>query len=189
LNEEGYHVIRFGNREVFNQLEEVLPAILEACGAPLHTPAPFSPTRRTVADDREDSSGGKSMPDNKTLSSKSVAVLKLIADGHSYDQILAAYPALTYLDIFGAAQEALIIAGEAGTTRQQRLRRIRAKHPRAYEKWSEEEDQQLRQLVQAGMKEKDIAAQLQRQLGAIRSRMEKLGLIEDVQDGEGEEVH
>jgi DNA-binding NarL/FixJ family response regulator len=117
--------------------------------------------------------------DNKTLSSKSVAVLKLIADGHSYEQILAAYPTLTYLDIFGAAQEALIMAGEAGTAQQRRLSHIRAEHPRAYEKWSEDEDEQLRQLVQAGVKEKDIAAQLQRQPSAIRSPMEKLGLMED----------
>lgn len=119
------------------------------------------------------------MAENKTHSSKSVAVLKLIADGHSYEQILAAYPTLTYLDIFGAAQEALVLAGEASTEHQQRLARIRAKHPRAYEKWIEEEDQQLRQLVQAGVKVKDIAAQLQRQLGAIQSRIEKLGLADD----------
>ncbi len=128
------------------------------------------------------------MADNKTLSSKSVAVLKLIADGHSYEQILTAYPTLTYLDIFAAAQEALLLSGEAGTAQQQRLNRIRAKHPRAYEKWGEEEDRQLRQLVQAGVKEKDIAAQLQRQPSAIRSRMEKLGLIYDTPDGEREEV-
>lgn len=128
------------------------------------------------------------MSDNKTLSSKSVAVLKLIADGHSYEQILAAYPTLTYLDIFGAAQEALLLSGEAISDYQQRVARIRAQHPRAYEKWSEEEDQQLRQLVQAGMKEKGIAAQLQRQPGAIRSRLEKLDLVEEPQDSGRKEV-
>ncbi len=31
LNEEGYRVIRFSNREVFNQLEAVLEAILDEC--------------------------------------------------------------------------------------------------------------------------------------------------------------
>ncbi len=128
------------------------------------------------------------MADNKTLSSKSVAVLKLIADGHSYEQILAAYPTLTYLDIFGAAQEALVLAGEASTAHQQRLNRIRATHPRAYEKWSEEEDQQLRQLAQAGVKVKDIAAQLQRQPSAIQSRIEKLGLAEEPEQSESPEA-
>lgn len=41
------------------------------------------------------------------LSSKSAAILGLIARGHSYEQILVAHPDYTYLDIFGAAQEAL----------------------------------------------------------------------------------
>ena len=41
------------------------------------------------------------------LSAKSAAVLELIAQGHGYDQILAARPDCTYLDIFRAAREAL----------------------------------------------------------------------------------
>lgn len=128
------------------------------------------------------------MADHKTLSSKSVAVLKLIADGHSYEQILMAYPVLTYLDIFGAAQEALALSGEASTAHQLRLARIHAKHPRAYEKWGEEEDQQLRQLVEAGVRVKDIAAQFQRQPSAVRSRIEKLGLAARPQDSGRQEV-
>jgi DNA-binding NarL/FixJ family response regulator len=136
------------------------------------------------ADEGEDRKGVESMAENSVLSSKSVAVLKLIADGHSYEQILAAYPTLTYPDIFGAAQEALALSGEVSTAHQLRMARIRAKHPRAYEKWSEEEDQQLQQLVQAGVRAKDIAAQLQRQPSAIRSRIEKLGLAEESEQSE-----
>jgi very-short-patch-repair endonuclease len=34
LMEEGYRVIRFTNREVFNQLEAVLEAILQECNQP-----------------------------------------------------------------------------------------------------------------------------------------------------------
>jgi uncharacterized protein (DUF433 family) len=43
----------------------------------------------------------------KTLSAQSVTVLKLIAKGRSYEQILVLQPDLTYRDIFDAAREAL----------------------------------------------------------------------------------
>ncbi|MBN1139680.1 MAG: hypothetical protein JXM73_24115 [Anaerolineae bacterium] len=44
---------------------------------------------------------------HKELSARSVTILKLIAQGHTYDQILALHPELTYPDIFEAAREAL----------------------------------------------------------------------------------
>ncbi|MBN1139286.1 MAG: hypothetical protein JXM73_22105 [Anaerolineae bacterium] len=43
----------------------------------------------------------------QSLSPRSVTVLKLIARGHTYDQILALHPELTYPDIFEAARKAL----------------------------------------------------------------------------------
>jgi DNA helicase IV len=51
---------------------------------------------------------------------------------------------------------------------------IRLDHPRAYERWSAEEDDQLRQLIATGIHPRDIAAQLQRQPSAILSRIKKL---------------
>jgi hypothetical protein len=41
------------------------------------------------------------------LSKKSRVILEAIADGHSYEQILAQYPAWTYHDVSEAAAEAL----------------------------------------------------------------------------------
>jgi hypothetical protein len=46
-------------------------------------------------------------------------------------------------------------------------------YPRAYEKWTDEEDAKLEQLVRSGRPVNDVAAQLQRQPGAIRSRIAK----------------
>jgi flagellar motility protein MotE (MotC chaperone) len=59
---------------------------------------------------------------------------------------------------------------------QQRLDEIRQQYPRAYEKWTEEEDTHLRQAYQAGTEVKELAVLLQRQLGAVESRLRKLGL-------------
>ena len=54
---------------------------------------------------------------------------------------------------------------------------IQQKYPRAYEKWTEEEDNQLRRLVDVGHTVREMASILQRKPGAIRSRMMKLSLI------------
>jgi hypothetical protein len=63
-----------------------------------------------------------------------------------------------------------------GTSYQERLEQIRQRYPRAYEKWTEEEDTRLRQAHQAGAKQKELVLLLQRQSGAIESRLRKLGL-------------
>jgi ATP-dependent DNA helicase RecQ len=118
---------------------------------------------------------------NKSLSSKSRAVLDYIARGHSYQQILDAYPAFTYKDIFNAAQEALEIIDRSNSNNTQadyNLEQIRKQHPRAYEKWEAGEDEKLRSFFVSGMSTKQIAEALQRQSGAIQSRLRKLRLIE-----------
>ena len=68
----------------------------------------------------------------RALSVKSEAVLTMIAEGRTYEQILARNGELTYLDIFGAAREALDLARETGKP-QARLDTVRKSHPRAYE--------------------------------------------------------
>lgn len=118
----------------------------------------------------------------KGLSGKSRAILDYIARGHSYEQILDTYPDFTYVDIFGAAREALDVIDSSldqGTDKRQPdyLDEIRKAHPRAYEKWSDAEDAHLMELFQSGMNVKQIASNLQRQSSAIRSRLNKLGLI------------
>ena len=59
-------------------------------------------------------------------------------------------------------------------------REKRKHHPRAYERWSPEEEAQLRQLHEQGLEPKEMAAELGRQLGGVRSRLIKLGLIDDL---------
>jgi superfamily II DNA helicase RecQ len=60
------------------------------------------------------------------------------------------------------------------TPYQERLKRIRSKHPRAYEPWSAEEDCNLRNMVMEKVSVNEIARVLQRQPSAIRSRIRKL---------------
>lgn len=116
------------------------------------------------------------MPESDTLSPQAVAILTLIAEGHSYSQILAHYPALTYVDIFSAAREALDVAGAHTSDYRRRIDGIRQTYPRAYQAWSDDEDKQLAALVGEGKAQKDIAHLLERQSSAISRRIEKLRL-------------
>ena len=59
---------------------------------------------------------------------------------------------------------------------REKLAQIRKEHPRAYEKWSDSEDEDVKKLYSEGKTVSEIAQQLQRQRGAITSRLEKLGL-------------
>ena len=112
------------------------------------------------------------------LSPESVAILNCIAKGHTYEQILALHPDFTYLDIFDAAREALELDEQTSVTYEQRLAQIREAYPRAYEKWSYEEDAELERLVRSGRPIADIAGQLERQPSAIRNRIAKRNLGE-----------
>ena len=115
------------------------------------------------------------------LSEKSRAILEAIAKGHTYEQILVQELAWTYHDIFAAASEAL---GESGSpsapspSKAYSLEEIRAEHPNAYRKWDDYQDWRLSRLVQDGKSVDEMALALQRQPSAVRSRMEKLNLIE-----------
>jgi hypothetical protein len=64
------------------------------------------------AGDAKPRKAGRTSQGHPALSPTSVNVLRLIAEGRTYEQILALRPELTYPDIFGAAREALAIAGE-----------------------------------------------------------------------------
>lgn len=116
---------------------------------------------------------------SRGLSTRSIEVLRLIAAGRSYEQILSLHPGLSYLDIFGAAREALEVNGEPGN----RLSEVRETHPRAYERWSTAEDMELTRLVASGEGVNEIAGRLRRQPGAVRARMMKLNLVENGIEG------
>ena len=104
----------------------------------------------------------------------------MIAAGSTYEQILAAYPDLTYLDIFRAAEEALALHVPGRQRPSHTVADKRVRYPRAYEKWAAAEDAQLRELARSGATVAQIAGRLQRNRGAIRSRIMKLGLVSDL---------
>ena len=56
----------------------------------------------------------------------------------------------------------------------------RREHPRAYEKWSLEEDDRLKKMYAQGHSVAELAKHFERNDGAIRSRLKKMGLAPDV---------
>lgn len=128
------------------------------------------------------------MNEQLQLSAKSLQVLKLIAEGHSYSQIVESHPDLTYHDVFFAAEEAVWLNERLASAETQigipstpasdanAMAKAKLMHPRAYAPWSESEDAELRSLHDAGKSTSEIAVQFQRQPSAIRSRLTKLGL-------------
>jgi hypothetical protein len=65
-----------------------------------------------------------------------------------------------------------------------RLSRLREKHPRAYEKWTKEEDARLRTEFAKGTAKAELAALFQRRPSAITSRLKKLGLLQPSESAE-----
>jgi len=120
-------------------------------------------------------------------------VLGLIAEGYSYDRILTASPALTMGDIMASADLARQVVEQLEDEHDNieihhsikfvfsqgkfvSLEKLRKKYPRAYQPWTVRDDNQLAEMFKKGARINDIAGQLQRQPGAIRVRLEKLGL-------------
>ena len=67
---------------------------------------------------------------------------------------------------------------ERGDSKNNKITEIKEKHPRAYEKWTIEEEQWLKNYLVEGLSIKEIAEILERQPGAISSRIIKLSLRE-----------
>jgi predicted transcriptional regulator len=114
------------------------------------------------------------------LTASAIAVLEMIAAGSTYEQILAAFPDLTYLDIFNAAEQALAMACTVPRPPAMTLSQRRERHARAYEAWTDAECNTLRELVRSGATVAQIAGRLQRNRGAIRSRIVKLGIVDEL---------
>jgi hypothetical protein len=58
------------------------------------------------------------------------------------------------------------------------VEKISQKYPRAYVKWSREEDEKLKNEYASGQQIGELAKRFQRQSSAIRSRLQKLGLMD-----------
>ena len=72
--------------------------------------------------------------------------------------------------------EAPATSANGASYHDERVREARKIHPRAFERWSDEEDERLRQLVGAGRTTDDIASELQRQPNAVLIRAQRLSL-------------
>ena len=108
------------------------------------------------------------MTKHNALSEKSEKALELIAQGRTYAQIVAAHPTMTYLDIFGAAREALKIVGALERSQPEKPRDV----PERYgEPWSDTEDRLLMELYLSGQSDDKIAKRLKRTSGAVRMRI------------------
>lgn len=109
-----------------------------------------------------------------TISTDQKRILELIAAGHSYDQILAASPAMSYNDIFQTAKAALDELHCSTYT----VDHVRQKHPNAYKPWDQADEDELRRLVHKGNSLAMIAAELGRSIGAVESRLARVYLDE-----------
>jgi DNA-directed RNA polymerase specialized sigma24 family protein len=58
----------------------------------------------------------------------------------------------------------------------ERLVQIKERHQRAYERWTAEDDESLRQQHAEGRSTEELAEAFQRQPSAIRARLQRLGL-------------
>jgi hypothetical protein len=62
------------------------------------------------------------------------------------------------------------------------IERARQTHARAWARWTPDEDVQLERLYRRGAHLAEIGQALGRHNGAIRSRLTKLGLVDDTED-------
>lgn len=119
-------------------------------------------------------------------------VLEMIAEGLDTRQIISRRPQLTPADIQASALLACQIFKEHVTSDNYieisqkiilsarngkliNITKIRKEHPRAYEPWGENEDSQLLELHKRETRLDEIARIHKRNIGAVKSRLEKLG--------------
>jgi len=71
----------------------------------------------------------------------------------------------------------------ARTFHEERVAEARKLHPRAFERWSDDEDERLRGLITDGRTLDEIIGILERQPNAVRIRTERLGLTAQLDEG------
>ncbi len=124
-----------------------------------------------------------------------IEILRLISQGYSYQQILDKHSRLVMGDIFSAVRLALDIIEQyvtpdgaitldheitirANGGKLVNLSKLREEYPRAYEPWGEDEDKRLTDMFKQGTRTTEIARILERQPGAVISRLKMRGLLQ-----------
>jgi hypothetical protein len=84
------------------------------------------------------------------------------------------------LDMFGTDKKSKKLGKEKAKEEYRKsLEELRVKHTQAYKKWDESQEVRLKALFYENIPIKEIAETLGRQVGGVRSRLKKLGLIGD----------
>ena len=129
---------------------------------------------------------------------KAADILRMISEGFAYDQILRSLPGLFMGDIMAVADLARQVIesleDEHGrvelhykinflftNSKPVLLENLRKEHPRAYTPWTDREDNNLMAAYKSGVSLKDLVRQHGRQPGAIRARLERLGILSKAQ--------
>lgn len=71
------------------------------------------------------------------------------------------------------------IASQTGELKPPKdLLKLRETFPTAYQRWTKEEETELKRLYQNGFSFEEIGAELGRQVGGVKGRLAKLGIID-----------
>lgn len=73
-----------------------------------------------------------------------------------------------------------MISGLSGDRREKEISEIRKTHPRAFMKWSEEEETRLEKLFRKGTEIEELSTEFGRSRGSVLARLEKMELIQPV---------
>ena len=119
------------------------------------------------------------------LPSGTLEIMKLIARGFSYDDIVNYRPQLTYSDIRSAAEQVIelserIASIQADIVRDQKqkgIEAIKASYPRAYTPWTDEDIRVLAHMRSEKKRLREMSQRLKRERSAIVSKLYELGLI------------
>ncbi|WP_372364864.1 hypothetical protein [Candidatus Uabimicrobium sp. HlEnr_7] len=124
--------------------------------------------------------------------SNEVDLLKKILEQKKQDEIKKGIAKLKketkFVSLFEVKKESDVLPinqekhdNQVDSVKQENIKKleiIRGKYPKAYQKWSLEDDLKLEQKFQEDTNIKNLAEEFQRQPGAIRARLKKLRLIE-----------
>lgn len=73
-------------------------------------------------------------------------------------------------------QQNFAVACGAESANKESYGGVREKHPNAYRRWSQDQDNELQKLYRDGLEVRELAEKLGRKQGAIRSRLARMGL-------------
>ena len=79
----------------------------------------------------------------------------------------------------GGLKEALEFMKKKSRTKEYSVEEIRLRYPRAYMKWTKEEDNALKKEYLKGKTINELASIFQKKPSAIRSRLQKLGVLKE----------